>query len=99
MSYCFFPKGYAAPLMWTLLQRDTAVSPGMPLSSRAPILRDRDSCVSPCPGSKDRALSLLHAVCKAGALGSAFRLADGQASGPHVPSSRLRPGPGEEGLC
>lgn len=48
------------------------MSPGMLLSSRAPIPMGRKSCVSPCPGSKDRALSLLHVACEAGMLGSAF---------------------------
>lgn len=74
MPYYFFSKGYPAPLIWTLLQRDTTVSPGMLLSSRAPIPMGRESCVSPCPGSKDRALSLLHVACEAGVLGSAFHI-------------------------
>lgn len=68
MSCSFFLKDYPASLIWTLLQRDTAVSPGTLLCSEAPMPTGRDSCVSPGTGSKDGALSLLHT----GVLGSAL---------------------------
>lgn len=99
MSWSFSLKGYPASLIWTLLQRDTSVSPGMLLGSRAPIPTGRDSCVSPCPGSEDRALSLLRTACKAGVLGSAFPLASSQAGGSRILSCRTSPGSGGEGCA
>lgn len=72
--YYLFARGYPAPLLCTLLQRDTAVSPGMLLSSRAP---------SPWAARTEPSLPV-HTACSAGALDSAFRPARNQDGGPHV---------------
>lgn len=82
LSYYLLSRGYPAPLLFTLLQRDTAASPGILLSSRAPF---------PWAARTEPSLPA-HTACSAGDLGSAFLRASSQAGGPRILCSRISPG-------